>query len=77
MGVRGGHTLDLQWKDGRWTQALVYAGKDALVRLQTDRAIRVTDSCGEAIDVRTLEDAAEWNARAAETYTVCPLESAR
>lgn len=77
LGVRGGHTLDLQWKDGRWTQALVYAGKDALVRLQTNRAIRVTDSRGEAVDVRTLEDAAEWNARAAETYTVCPLESAR
>ena len=61
LRARGGFTVDIEWRDGALTGAVVHASADGTCRLRTPGSIKVTCK-GRAVASRQVEPAvAEFN----------------
>ncbi len=66
--ARGGHEVNLSWKDGSLTKALVKAGKDGEIRVIGEE--RNVSHRGESIEIRKLDNGFAFQALRGEEYVI-------
>ena len=69
LRARGGFTVDIAWKDGKLTQAVIRASLDGQCKVRTGVAVKV-ESDGKAIEARTEQGVIIFKTYAGKNYIV-------
>ncbi|MDR2040883.1 MAG: glycoside hydrolase family 95 protein [Tannerella sp.] len=68
--ARGGYDVDMAWKDGRLSEAVIRAHYDGTCRLRARTPVRVWDGKREISGSRPDESLTEFTAEAGKTYRI-------
>jgi alpha-L-fucosidase 2 len=69
LRARGGFTVDITWKDGKLTEAVIKASLDGQCKVRTGLAVKV-ESDGKAVEARTEQGVVIFNACAGKSYVI-------
>jgi alpha-L-fucosidase 2 len=70
LRARGGYEVDIAWKDGILSKAVIKANYDNHCRLRTKTAVRILDGKKEVPYNRSGENFVEFDVKAGKTYRV-------
>lgn len=72
LGIRGGFILDMQWKEGAWTELKLKSATDSTFIMYCDKDIIVTDKDGREVEIQKDAGKVFWTCKKEEEYTVLP-----
>jgi alpha-L-fucosidase 2 len=70
LRAKGGYTVDMEWKDGSLTKALIKAKYDGTCRLRTRQPVKVFAGSGEVPVISTDGSLIEFRVKAGEKYSI-------